>query len=102
MRISAILFLQVFEKDYRIITAADGEKGLKLTLAKLPDLIISDVMMPVMDGFEFCRQLKHDIRTSHIPVILLTAKTGDETSIRASKLVLRIIFRNLSTPKCLC
>ena len=68
----------IFEKDYRIITAADGEKALKLTLAKLPDLIISDVMMPVMDGFEFCRQLKQDIRTSHIPVILLTAKTGDE------------------------
>lgn len=68
----------LFSNNYRVISAPDGEKALKLTLAKLPDLIISDVMMPVMDGFEFCRQLKQDIRTSHIPIILLTAKTGDE------------------------
>lgn len=70
--------VSLFRADYRILSAEDGEKALKLTLSKLPDLIISDVMMPVMDGYEFCRRLKADIRTSHIPVILLTAKTGDE------------------------
>lgn len=68
----------IFTDAFRILTADDGEKALKLTLDKMPDLIISDVMMPRMDGFEFCRKVKEDIRISHIPIILLTAKTGDE------------------------
>ncbi len=68
----------VFTDNYRILTAADGVEALKITLEKIPDLIISDVMMPNMDGYEFCRQVKEDIRISHIPIILLTAKTGEE------------------------
>lgn len=70
----------IFTESYRMITAVNGEKALKLTLEKMPDLIISDVMMPVMDGYEFCRQVKNDIRISHIPIILLTAKTGEENN----------------------
>lgn len=70
--------VSLFTAEYRILTAGNGETALKLTLSELPDLIISDVMMPVMDGYEYCRRLKSDIRTSHIPVLLLTAKTGDE------------------------
>jgi signal transduction histidine kinase/ligand-binding sensor domain-containing protein/DNA-binding response OmpR family regulator len=69
------------DQQYRIMTAENGKEGLKKVLDKYPDLIISDVMMPEMDGFEFCQKVKHDERISHIPVILLTAKADLESKI---------------------
>ena len=60
--------------DYRILEGSDGQEGLTLALNQIPDIIVSDIMMPEMDGIEMTRRLKEDIRTSHIPLILLTAK----------------------------
>jgi signal transduction histidine kinase/ligand-binding sensor domain-containing protein/DNA-binding response OmpR family regulator len=68
----------LFVDDYRIETANDGEEGIAVVLDQLPDIILCDVMMPKMDGYEFCRIIKNDIRTSHIPIILLTAKSSEE------------------------
>ncbi|GHV59181.1 hybrid sensor histidine kinase/response regulator [Bacteroidia bacterium] len=62
------------KKHYKVYQAANGFEAFDLALKHLPDLIISDIMMPEMDGLEFCRRLKEDIRTGHIPVILLTAR----------------------------
>jgi len=67
---------QSLENQYHIYERENGQEGWENAIQTLPDIIISDVMMPVMDGLEFCRKIKTDIRTSHIPVILLTAKSA--------------------------
>ena len=63
---------------YAIISAADGSEGLRMAVERVPDLIVSDVMMPVMDGLEMCRRVKGETATSHIPVLMLTARTLEE------------------------
>jgi signal transduction histidine kinase/ligand-binding sensor domain-containing protein/DNA-binding response OmpR family regulator len=67
---------------YRVFTAENGAKGLVLAVKEMPDIIISDIMMPEIDGITLCQRIKTNIKTSHIPVILLTAKSSDEQKIK--------------------
>lgn len=68
-------------KDYHVLEASNGSEGFEKAIAEVPDIIVSDVMMPVMDGFALSEKLKKDARTSHIPIILLTAKAGHQHKI---------------------
>ena len=68
----------LLQDEYIVLEAADGKEGLSVAIKEVPDLVICDVMMPVMDGLEFTEQLKTNTATSHIPVIMLTAKNLEE------------------------
>jgi sigma-B regulation protein RsbU (phosphoserine phosphatase) len=70
-----ILQMRLMANNYDVITATDGEMGLTIAIEKLPDLILLDIMMPKMDGFEVCRKLKGDSTLPFMPIILVTAKT---------------------------
>lgn len=66
---------------YHVIKAKNGEHGLKLAISEAPDLIVTDLMMPKMDGMELCERLKTSLETSHIPIIMLTARAGEDNKI---------------------
>lgn len=67
---------EILHNQYKIIFADDGQEGLLKAQNEVPDLIITDVMMPRMDGYQFCKQIKNNEKTSHIPIVMLTAKAG--------------------------
>jgi len=77
--------VSILSSSYQLQVAKDGEQGIDMALAQIPDAIISDVMMPKKDGLELCEHLKNDQRTSHIPIILLTAKADDLSRIEGLK-----------------
>lgn len=70
--------LESLATSFQVITAPDGQTGLELAFAQIPDLVVSDVMMPHLNGLQLCARLKNDHRTNHLPVLLLTAKTTKE------------------------
>ncbi|MBT8210443.1 MAG: response regulator [Eudoraea sp.] len=72
---------EILSPKFDVITAKDGLQGERMAFEHIPDLIVSDVMMPEKDGYELCNTLKKNIKTSHIPIILLTAKAGQENKI---------------------
>jgi len=81
--LDVIYYLQVcLEEQYQIQTCRNGLDGVERAYEMIPDIIISDVMMPKMDGFEVCAKLKNDDRTNHIPIILLTAKATSEDKLK--------------------
>ncbi|MEM8908976.1 MAG: response regulator, partial [Bacteroidota bacterium] len=77
---------QLLANDYQIIESANGQEGLEQAMAHIPDLILCDIMMPEMDGHAVCQALKKDHRTSHIPIILLSAKATQKEKIEGLEL----------------
>ena len=75
----------IFKKDFNVEQVYDGEQGINFALEHIPDLIVTDLMMPKRNGVELCDQLKQDAKTSHIPIIMLTAKTGEANEIEGFK-----------------
>jgi DNA-binding response OmpR family regulator/nitrogen-specific signal transduction histidine kinase len=74
--------LEMLDPDYRVVEAVDGSAGIAAALEMIPDLVISDIMMPGSDGLQLCARLKNDARTSHIPIVLLTGVASEESRIR--------------------
>ncbi len=71
----------ILKPNYKVILAVNGKAGIEKALNKIPDLILSDIMMPKANGIELCNKLKNDTLTSHIPIILLTAKAGEQNEL---------------------
>lgn len=76
------LITTILNEEYNIISASNGKEGVRMAAKYVPDLIICDVMMPVMDGLECCRRIKNEVSTSHIPVVMLTACSMDEQRVQ--------------------
>ena len=80
------MLANIFKPFYQVITAADGEEGLELVRKEMPNIVVSDVVMPRMSGTDLCKQIKADFNTCHIPVVLLTARTTIEQNIEGLRI----------------
>lgn len=73
----------LFERDYRVLTALTGRQGLEIATAELPDLVLQDIMLPDINGVECCRMLSENTLTSHIPVVMLSCKSDEQSVVEA-------------------
>ena len=73
----------IFSSKYDVLTASNGKQGIEIAKKELPDLIISDILMPEVSGIDLCKELKSDSKTNHIPIVLITARVGDKTQIHS-------------------
>ncbi len=80
------MLVGIFEPFYEIVTAADGEEGLEKVNAEMPNIVLSDIVMPKMTGTELCKNIKSNIETCHIPVVLLTARASVEYNIEGLRI----------------
>lgn len=80
------MLANIFQPFYQVLTAADGEEGLALVNSEMPNIVVSDIVMPKMSGTELCKQIKTDFNTCHIPVVLLTARTAIEQNIEGLRI----------------
>ena len=78
---SNLLKLELTQAGYDVICAFDGEKGFEMYAAERPDLVILDVMLPKIDGYEVCRKIRRELGDNHTPVLMLTAKSTDTDRI---------------------
>lgn len=83
--IAKVLCMRLKSHNYETITANDGAQGLEMARTENPDLIILDVMLPKLEGYEVCRMLKYDEKYKHIPIIMFTAKTEDIDKLTGEK-----------------
>jgi DNA-binding response OmpR family regulator len=79
------MLIEHYSNEFKVYGATNGVEGIRIARLELPELIISDIMMPEMDGIEMCKSLKEDIQTSHIPIVLLTAKSSIEHQIEGTE-----------------
>ncbi len=85
--VSIEALISTYKPDYKVLTAQSGKEGIKLTKTEKPDTILLDIIMPVMDGYEVCKQLKQDDDLKYIPIIFLTAvKTSMQDMIKGLEL----------------
>ena len=94
------MLANIFRPFYQVLTAADGEEGLELIQKEMPNIVVSDVVMPKMSGTELCKQIKNDFNTCHIPVVLLTARTAVEQNIEGLRIGADDTSPNHSTRIC--
>ncbi len=78
----AMYVKSLLNESYRVLTASNGQEGFELAEANVPDLIVTDVMMPVKDGYQLCQELQGSRLLNHVPIIMLTAKVGDEDKVK--------------------
>lgn len=78
--------VSLFQEKYNVLEAEDGEKGVEQAVQHVPDLVISDIMMPVKDGFACCKEIREQVETAHIPILMLTAKAEDSDVIKSARI----------------